>query len=287
MAENLQHKVYFHEKRFGKFTRGKKRRLDDDLTEYAKENKCNAIAEVRIFVHRGYPVKNIKATRIAIGVEVSTGKSNFNVLVKEDKAEITGPDVGTELEMRIVNKDPCFWLIGKRKFVKKDESKVETQKKETKLESEPAEVEKPTNTINGDAKKTKKKTKQQQMKQKKHRQKQKQQQGKKNKRKRKASQKGKAGKKRKFNNVGTKNEASRSLIEQLASKHEDSKRKSLKKSHERVGKFEDRLQKKEYLSKRKKMRMLKTKTDFSDLHEKQKKKGKRKKGKGRKVQFAV
>ena len=47
--------------------------------------------------------------------------------------------------------------------------------------------------------------------------------------------------KRKLNNVAKKNEASRDLIAKLASLHEDSKKQSLKKSHERVDKFEEKV----------------------------------------------
>jgi len=284
MAEALQHKVYFHHKRFGKFTRGKKRRTDDALTEFAKENGCNSIAEIRIFVHRGYPVKNVKAKRSKDGVEVSTGKSTFTVPVEQNEAEITGPAVGTDLQMRLINTDPCFWLIGKRKKVENKDTKKAKKETKSKADSsaQPAKetVKEPEKTEkNGKGKKTK----QQQLKKKKQATKQRQNQ--KDKRKRKASKNGKAAKKRKLNNVAKKNEASRDLIAKLASLHEDSKKQSLKKSHERVDKFEEKLQKKEHLSKRKKMRMMKMKGDFSELHKKPKKKPKKKGGK--RVQFAA
>jgi len=311
MEEALRHKVYIHQKRFGQFTRGKRRKQDDVLTSFAKENECNSIAEIRVFVHRGYPVKNVKAKRIKDGIEVSTGKSNFNVKVEETQSEITGPEIGTELEMRLINNDPCFWLIGKRKVEEKDENapKKVKAKKNRKSENPKAEVakteekgeEKKTSLQKANAKKKSKKcwakqgNEKKQAKQenkKKQQLKQKQQRNKK-KRKRKESQDGKAGKKRKLNNKAKKKEASRNLIAQLASTDEDSKRNSLKKSHERVEKFEEKLEKKQFLSKRQKMQVMKVKGAFNEKHTKRKTK-KQKKGKaggkknaGKTVRFAA
>jgi len=227
-------------------------------------------------------VKNVKAKRSKDGVEVSTGKSTFTVPVQQDEAEITGPVVGTDLQMRLINTDPCFWLIGKRKKVENKDTK--NPKKETKSKAESsAEPAKETAKESKKSEGKGKKTKQQQLKKKKQEKKQRQNQ--KAKRKRKASKNGKAAKKRKLNNVAKKNEASRDLIAKLASLHEDSKKQSLKKSHERVDKFEEKLKTKEHLSKRKKMRMMKMKGDFSQLHKKPKKKPKKKGGK--RVQFAA
>lgn len=248
---------------------------DEDLKTFVAANDGNGAVEVKLFLHRGFPYARLDCTRTEEGIHITDEKFNLNVpLENSETQKLLFPAVGEKLELRFVKAEPVFWIAVKFPVVerKPKEKRVKKKKKKSTEQKEDEEEEKQMETETGEKENDGEKTKKDSRKVKRK------EVNKKFWKKIRGAKKGKnsnskniTGEKRKRTNEekNTKKEKkvklASDLIETIAKQNDDKHFESLKESVKRVKEFDQKLEKKTYLSKKKKRQIKRSMQTFEDL----------------------
>merc|ERR1712150_173277 len=90
----------------------------------------------RLLVHKGFPLKNVKAIRTKSGLDITSGKTVTKIPVPEKEATISAPEIGATVPMRFVHGSGVFWLAGQRIFKEEKKRKGEKQKEMKKKQKQ-------------------------------------------------------------------------------------------------------------------------------------------------------